>query len=171
MTIQLPISEVSVELQKIAAGGASAYRMHELARSVEYAQLDIEQFSNSDIDVYRQLFECTPSSPISGLEYFVAGIFSDFYKLSPDQSSLILGIFLSNLENYTPTSIQALADLVARKYPLDVSIDAFRHAWKAGGVRAKEFADFGAQVLSLIIPRQGIERDSLRRFGEEMRKQ
>jgi hypothetical protein len=166
--IQLSISEIVTELQKVAAGEVSAYRMFDLARSIEYAQLELEKFGDADIEVYRYAFGCNPTAPISGLEHFVGAIFSDFEKLDQKQASMLLDLFVSNLEKYTPLAAQALADLVARKYPLYVSIDAFERGFITRGDRAMEFADFGAQVLSLTLPKQGVERDALRRLGAVM---
>ncbi|MFV3378822.1 hypothetical protein ACNE9Y_32450, partial [Pseudomonas sp. NY11226] len=105
-----------------------------------------------------------------GTEGFINGIYNDFRKISADQRHALLEVLTHNSEKYDDENLRfAVADLIARKYPAEVALNALRRMWSTGGENSRFIARFGADVLALSLPEDDKQkRRQLRKFELEM---
>ncbi|RQO33308.1 hypothetical protein DBR37_13940 [Herminiimonas sp. KBW02] len=101
---------------------------------------------------------------------FIPALFSDFDKLSAAQQQSLLDIFIQHAPLYRSRILQfSVGDIIARKYSCDTAIRTFKKMWETKNLHARDIAIFGANVLSLTLPREGRERNALRRFDQIMK--
>ncbi len=157
--------------QKIWALPTNARRKDviELARLLEYVSLTFTTLPDDLFSIYVDVFSDPALCSRMGVSEFVSGIFNDFHKFSEEQKGVLLMIFLENGHAFSvPILRTAVADFIARKYVAEVALDTFSKMWGTANQHLRDIAYTGAQVLSLLIPNKGNDRDELRKFGELM---
>lgn len=101
---------------------------------------------------------------------FIPALFSDFDKLSAAQRDALLEIFIKHAPLYRSQILQfSVGDIIARKYPCDTAIQAFQRMWLSRKLYAKDIAQYGANVLSLTLTREGNERSALQNLERVMK--
>lgn len=140
-----------------------------LALELEDYTLEIENIPSDIFSLYTEIFSSSVLCAKSGTDGFVRGLFNDFYKLSSEQRSSLLESFISNSGQCSDSTLRlAIGDMIARKYPFGDALNAFRRMWFSGEKHSQTIAQFGVDVLSLVLPKEGPERNKLRKFGLEM---
>ncbi|WP_124534914.1 hypothetical protein [Burkholderia cepacia] len=140
-----------------------------LARDLEDCTLEIEAISNEIFSLYVEIFSCPLLCAKSGVDEFARGIFNDFYKLSSEQRDRLLESFVVSAALYSDSTLRlAIGDLIARKYSSHDALGAFRRMWASGERYSRNVAQFGADVLFLVLPKDGPERNDLGKFELEI---
>ncbi|MCP1107729.1 hypothetical protein M6G53_20370 [Serratia nevei] len=140
-----------------------------LAMELEYCTLETPNVPDEIFTLYTEIFSSSVLCEKSGTDGFVFGLFNDFYKLSGEQRRSLLELFILNASQCADSTLRlAIGDLIARKYPLRDALRAFHRMWISGEKNSRTIAQFGVDVLSLMLPKEGLERDELRKFGLEM---
>lgn len=142
----------------------------DIARSLEYASLELERLPEEIFAVYTDVLS-TPSLCVApGIDEFIAGLFNDFAKLSPQQQECLRTVFLTHGKLFAHPMLRiSVGDLIARKFPDNVALALFSSMWTAGSEPLRDIAYSGAQVLSRLFPASGQSRDKLRELGERMK--
>jgi hypothetical protein len=166
------MSTQSEELrQKIWALPQKTRRRHitELAHSLEYYSLTCARLPADLFSIYVDVLSDSSLCSRPGIDGFVSGLFSDFHKLSDEQRKLLSVLFLKNGVLYSDPVLRiTVSDFIARKYSHEIALDIFSKMWITGNENLRDMACFGAQVLSLIVPKTGDVRNALRQFGQLM---
>ncbi len=103
------------------------------------------------------------------MESFISGIYNDFDKLTAKQKESLLETLINNSKLYGDENLRfSVGDMIARKYSIQVALDAFRRMWASGEKNSRLIAQFGANTLSLSLPKDGQERNELRKFEHEI---
>lgn len=142
----------------------------EIAFSLEYLSLPLANLSEEIFALYLEVLSDPSILSKRGTEGFISGIYNDFHKISGDQRHALLEVLIHNSEKYDDENLRfAVADLIARKYPAEVALNALRRMWSTGGENSRFIARFGADVLALSLPEDDKQkRRQLRKFELEM---
>jgi len=160
------------EIQVAAAEDRGSKDLIGLARRLEELSLEGESVLPDAFTVYEAVLKDPCLCSKRGADEFVAGLFTDFERLSPAQQERLSALFLEGSRHYSlPILRIAIGDLIARKYGAAVAMEAFSRMWCSGDEYAREIAYSGAQVLSRILPNEGSDRAALHRLGELMNRQ
>lgn len=140
-----------------------------LARDLEDYTLEIEAIPNEIFSLYTEFLSSPLLCARSGADEFIRGLFNDFYKLSSEQRDTLLESFVVSATLYSDSTLRlAIGDLIARKYPSQDALGAFRRMWASGEKHSRNVAQFGADVLFLVLPKDGPERNDLGNFELEI---
>ncbi len=159
------------DIEAMEINGAKSKRILELARRLEESTLESSQIADELFNIYLKIFTSQPICSYQGTDAFISGLFSDFEKLSNNQKNQLVEIFSEHGSHFEQEMLRiATGDLVARKYSSHIAIPIFDKMWKSGNKNLREIAYSGAQVLSRILPREGDDREALRKLGQTMDK-
>ncbi|MCW5140674.1 hypothetical protein [Burkholderia cenocepacia] len=141
----------------------------EIAFALEYLSLTVSPLPGDIFSLYLEVFSDPLIFSRKGIEGFISGIYNDFEKLSIDQKGILLEALINNSKGYDDEKLCfSVGDMIARKYSVQVALDAFRRMWASGEKNSRFIAQFGADVLSLSLPKGGEERNELRKFEREI---
>ncbi|MGK8199395.1 hypothetical protein [Burkholderia cepacia] len=141
----------------------------EIAFSLEYLSLTVSPLSVDILSLYLEVLSDPLIFSRQGIESFISGIYNDFEKLTIDQKGILLEALVNNSKGYGDENLCfSVGDMIARKYPVQVALDAFRRMWASGEKHSQFIARFGADVLSLFMPKDGKERNELHKFEREI---
>lgn len=142
----------------------------DIARSLEYASLELERLPEEIFAVYTDVLSTPSFCAAPGIDEFIAGLFNDFAKLSPQQQECLKTLFLTHGNLFAHPMLRiSVGDLIARKFPDNVALALFSSMWATGSEALQDIAYSGAQVLSRLFPASGQSRDKLRKLGELMK--
>ncbi|VWD21355.1 hypothetical protein BLA17378_06631 [Burkholderia aenigmatica] len=156
---------------RIRALPANARRKEvaEIAFELEYLSLLASPLPTDIFSLYLEVLSDPLIFSKNGIDNFIFGIYNEFDKLTPDQEITLLESMVNNSKEYNDEKLRfSVGDMIARKYPIKVALGAFRRMWFSGEKHSQTIAQFGVDVLSLVLPKEGSERDKLRKFGLEM---
>ncbi|RQS42109.1 MULTISPECIES: hypothetical protein [unclassified Burkholderia] len=141
----------------------------EIAFALEYLSLTVSPLPGNIFSLYLEVFSDPLIFSRKGIEGFISGIYNDFEKLSIDQKGILLEALVNNSKGYDDEKLRfSVGDMIARKYSVQVALDAFRRMWASGEKNSRFIAQFGADVLSLSLPKDGEDRNELRKFEREI---
>ncbi|NTZ82871.1 hypothetical protein FCJ61_07630 [Burkholderia metallica] len=143
--------------------------MAEIAFELEYLSLLASPLPSDIFSLYLEVLSDPLVFSKNGSDNFISGIYNEFEKLTSNQESTLLESLINSSKEYNDEKLRfSVGDMIARKYPLQVALGAFRRMWFSGEKHSQTIAQFGLDVLSLTLPKSGPERDQLRKFGLEM---
>uniref|UniRef100_UPI00333F83AA hypothetical protein n=1 Tax=Castellaniella defragrans TaxID=75697 RepID=UPI00333F83AA len=143
--------------------------MAEIAFDLMRASLLVSPLSDEIFSLYMEIFSDPEIFSRRGVENFIHWLYSDFEKLTAEQKTVLLETLISHSKGYADQNLGfAVGDMIARQYSLRVALTAFRRMWSSGDEHSRFIAQFGADVLSLCLPKEGKERHTLHKFGAEM---
>ncbi|WP_174935630.1 hypothetical protein [Burkholderia lata] len=141
----------------------------EIAFELEYLSLLVSPLPSDIFSLYLEVLSDPLVFSKNGIDNFISGIYNEFEKLTSNQEIALLESVINNSKEYNDEKLRfAVGDIIARKYPIQVALGAFRRMWFSGEKHSQTIAQFGVDVLSLVLPREGPERNKLREFGLEM---
>ncbi|MBH9686937.1 hypothetical protein [Burkholderia cepacia] len=141
----------------------------EIAFALEYLSLTLSPLPDDIFSLYLKALSDTPTLPKRGMESFISGIYNDFDKLTAKQKKSLLETLINNSKLYGDENLRfSVGDMISRKYSIQVALDAFRRMWASGEKNSRLIAQFGANTLSLSLPKDGQERNELRKFEHEI---
>lgn len=144
--------------------------LSDIAFSLDKLTLSIPVIPNEVFLIYTEILSDAVLGEKPHTASFIPALFSDFDKLSAVQQQSLLDIFIQHAPLYRSQILQfSVGDIIARKYPCDTAIRAFKKMWESRNLHARDIAQFGANVLSLTLPREGGERHALRRLDYLMK--
>lgn len=141
----------------------------EIAFALEYLSLTVSPLPRDIFSLYLEVLSDPLIFSRQGIEGFISGIYNDFEKLTIDQKGFLLEALVNNSKGYGDENLCfSVGDMIARKYSVQVALDAFRRMWASGEKNSRFIAQFGADVLSLSQPKDEEERSELRKFKREI---
>ncbi|UUW20068.1 hypothetical protein [Serratia ureilytica] len=141
----------------------------EIAFALEYLSLTVSPLPRDIFSLYLEVLSDPLIFSRQGIEGFISGIYNDFEKLTIDQKGFLLEALVNNSKGYGDENLCfSVGDMIARKYSVQVALDAFRRMWASGEKNSRFIAQFGADVLSLSLPKDEEERSELRKFKREI---
>ena len=141
----------------------------EIAFELEYLSLLVSPLPKDIFSLYLEVLSDPLVFSKNGIDNFISAIYNEFEKLTSDQESTLLEFIINNSKEYNNEKLRfPVGDMIARKYPVQVALDVFRRMWFSGEKHSQTIAQFGVDVLSLVLPKEGPERNKLRKFGLEM---
>ncbi|MBF8177105.1 MAG: hypothetical protein K2Y13_00240 [Burkholderiaceae bacterium] len=144
--------------------------LSDIAFSLDNLTLAIPVIPNEIFLIYSEILSDAVLGEKPHTASFIPALFSDFDKLSDAQQDALLDILIQHASLYRSQIMQfSVGDIIARKYPCDIAIQAFKKMWESHNLHARNIAHFGANVLSLTLPREGSERNALRRLDHIMK--
>jgi hypothetical protein len=144
--------------------------LSDIAFSLDNLTLTIPVIPNEVFLVYTEILSDAVLGEKPHTASFIPALFSDFDKLSATQQNSLLDTFIQHAPLYRSQILQfSVGDIIARKYPCDTALRTFKKMWETNNLHARDIALFGANVLSLTLPKEGSERNALRRLDHIMK--
>lgn len=140
----------------------------EIAFELEYLSLLVSPLPKDIFSLYLEVLSDPLVFSKNGIDNFISAIYNEFEKLTSDQESTLLESIVNNSKEYNNEKLRfSVGDMIARKYPVQVALDAFRRMWFSG---EKTFPDHcsiwcGRLVFSATQRRTGAQQASQIRFG------
>ncbi|EMN5129320.1 MULTISPECIES: hypothetical protein [Burkholderia] len=162
------VNDLRIRMRALPANSRRK-EMAEIAFELEYLSLLAAPLPRDIFSLYLEVLSDPLVFSKSGTDNFISGLYNEFDKLTLDQKSALLESLVNNSKEYNDDKLRfSVGDMIARKYPIHVALGAFRRMWFSGEKHSQTIAQFGVNVLSLVLPKEGPERDELRKFGLEM---
>ncbi len=124
--------------------------MKMLALDIESELLEETTFPEWCFDLFIRLFNDEKFCSVPGSEHFVWVLYNDFEKLSVSQAELLFKIFTTDYDRFKNIKLlHSVADFIARKYPVFLSLNAFQDALNQGSEASRYAALVGSEILTM----------------------